>query len=284
MSQTVSGLRRAMARRLAATSSSAALDARLLAAHVLALPPSELALHDDDNVGAAAVARLEALVARRALGEPVARIVGEKEFYGLDFALGPETLVPRPDTETVVEAALAFVDQRGLRDADLRILDLGTGSGAILVALLAHLPRALGVGVDLSEEALAVAAANARRHGVAQRVRFVAGNWTDAVRETFDVAVSNPPYIPADEIDLLAPEVRVFDPRVALDGGADGLDAIREILARLDDALAPGGMAFVEIGAGQSEMVAALASEKGFAVGFRADLAGIKRVAELARG
>jgi release factor glutamine methyltransferase len=220
-----------------------------------------------------------ALARRRGAGEPVARILCEKEFYGLPFRLAAETLVPRPDTETVVDAVIA--DHR--RDAAISILDLGTGSGAILVALLRELPRASGVGIDKAENAVATARGNAERNGVGGRATFAEGNWAAGLGGPFDVVVSNPPYIPSGEIPSLPVDVRNHDPHLALDGGGDGLDAIRTILSDLDRVLAADGRAYVEIGFGQAAEVSHIAASTGFAATFRQDLAGVDRVAVLRR-
>jgi release factor glutamine methyltransferase len=209
----------------------------------------------------------------------VARIVGRKEFYGIEVELSPDTLVPRPDTETLVDAVLAT---RRHEDA-VAILDLGTGSGAILLALLAELPNATGVGVDLSEGAVAAARGNAARLGLAERAAFAVGDWAAGIDRRFDVVVANPPYIESEAIAGLPVEVRDHDPHLALDGGADGLDAVRAILPDLDRVLAENGAAFVEIGFGQGPAVARLAAENRFVSTFRRDLAGIERVAEIGR-
>jgi release factor glutamine methyltransferase len=276
---TVADLRRKIARDLAGSSPTAALDARILVAHVVGCTPNELMLRDEMLTTDDMAARIVALAARRAAGEPVARIVGEKEFYGLTFALGPDTLIPRPDTETLVDAVLDTAD----RDRPLTILDLGTGSGAILLALLASLPKATGVGVDLSLGAIEVASANADRLGLSARAAFVVGDWTSGVAGPFDIVVANPPYIETGEIQELPVDVRDHDPHVALDGGADGLGAYRGIFADLDRVLAEDGAAYVECGAGQARVIAELAQGFGFGARFGHDLAGIERVAILRR-
>lgn len=276
---TVGVLRRAVARQLAATSETATLDARILVAYVLGSAPTDLALRDEELVGDDLEARAMMLARRRAAGEPVARIVGEKEFYGLTLALGPETLEPRPDTETLVDAVLDTV----VRDRPVTILDLGTGSGAILLALLSELPNAWGLGVDLSEAALAVARANAVTLGLGERAAFAAGDWSAAVGARFDVVAANPPYIEAAAICGLPVDVRDHDPHVALDGGEDGLFAYRRIFADLKRLLKEDGSAFLEIGAGQADAVAEIAAAARFQVSFRRDLAGIDRVAVAVR-
>jgi release factor glutamine methyltransferase len=279
VSQTIAALRREIAGKLAATSDSAALDARMLVAHAMGITPDAVLFRDEEAVGSAVVVRAMNLAQRRMRGEPLARIVGEKEFYGLTFMVSPATLVPRPDTETVVDAVLGLVD----RDAAVAILDLGTGSGAILLALLSQLPNAVGVGIDASADALATAADNAARLGLEKRAAFAVGDWAKGLTTQFAVVVSNPPYIAHDEIATLAVDVRDYDPHMALDGGNDGLDAYRAILSDLSRVLADGGVAFLEIGFGQAGAVAEQAAENGFRATFRRDLAGIERVAILSR-
>ncbi|MEC9144979.1 MAG: peptide chain release factor N(5)-glutamine methyltransferase, partial [Pseudomonadota bacterium] len=241
----------------------ASLDARLLLAMALgreeAVLPHE-SLTDWSHTAAAGFSRL---LARRCAGEPVSRIRGWREFWSLRFALSADTLDPRPDSETVVEAALAWVG--GRREASLRLLDLGTGSGALLLACLSEMPGATGIGVDLSAGALATATANAAQLRLSDRVQFVVGDFADpqAGAGEFDLILCNPPYIPRRAIEQLAPEVAHFDPKRALDGGDDGLDCWRSLLPRLQQGLAPNGRAFVEIGAGQEEAVTSLARQAG---------------------
>ncbi|MFG1421168.1 peptide chain release factor N(5)-glutamine methyltransferase [Roseixanthobacter liquoris] len=270
--------RRALAARLlAAGVENADLDARLLLAHALQVATADLVLEADAPVDAAALAAAEACVDRRLAGEPVARILGEKEFWSLPFRLSDETLVPRPDTETLVEAALAALG--GRRAERLRLLDLGIGSGAILAALLSELPQAFGVGVDRSAGAARTARDNLARLGFAPRSVVRIGDWAQDLEGPFDLVVSNPPYIPSGDLPALAPEVRLFDPAPALDGGADGLDAYRAILAALPRLLAPRGIAVLELGIGQERDVAALARDRGLIAGApaRPDLGGIPR-------
>ena len=256
----------------------ASLDARLLLAMALgreqAVLPHEI-FTDWSNTAAAGFSRL---LARRCAGEPVSRIRGWREFWSLRFALSADTLDPRPDSETVVEAALAWVG--GRREASLRLLDLGTGSGALLLACLSEMPGATGIGVDLSAGALATATANAARLLLSDRVQFVEGDFADprAGAGEFDLILCNPPYIPRRDIEQLAPEVAHFDPKRALDGGDDGLDCWRSLLPRLQQGLAPKGRAFVEIGAGQEKAVTSLARQAGLqAAGTRPDLSGTIR-------
>ncbi|HVY20535.1 MAG TPA: peptide chain release factor N(5)-glutamine methyltransferase [Bauldia sp.] len=279
MSKTVAELRREIAAALAPSSDSAALDARLLVAHAMGIQPDAVLFRDGEAAGAGVALRAMNLADRRKRGEPVARIVGEKEFYGLTFGLSPATLVPRPDTETLVDAVLEVID----RDAPVAILDLGTGTGAILLALLSQLPNGAGVGVDVSADALATAAENAARLGLATRAAFGVGDWARGITTEFAIVVCNPPYIAHGEIASLPVDVRDYDPHIALDGGDDGLDAYRAILSDLDRVLAEDGVAFLEIGFGQGDAVAALAAENGFSTTFRRDLAGIERVAILGR-
>ena len=262
----------------------ASLDARLLLAIALgreeAVLPHE-SLTDWNHTAAAGFSRL---LARRCAGEPVSRIRGWREFWSLRFALSADTLDPRPDSETVVEAALAWVG--GRREASLRLLDLGTGSGALLLACLSEMPGATGIGVDLSAGALATATANAAQLRLSDRVQFVEGDFADpqAGAGEFDLILCNPPYIPRRAIEQLAPEVAHFDPKRALDGGDDGLDCWRSLLPRLQQGLAPNGRAFVEIGAGQEEAVTSLARQAGLqAAGTRPDLSGTIRCLIFAR-
>ncbi len=281
---TLGSIRRLAAKRLGEAGSveTPALDARLLIASVIGMSPNELVLADYRAVSVEEMARIDALLTRRAAGEPVARIVGSREFWGLSFQLAPETLVPRPDSETVIEAALAFVDRTGGRKRPLSIVDIGTGSGALLVALLAELPEAVGLGIDLSEGAARAAKGNAARLGVGARSLFVTGDFGAAAAPA-DVIVSNPPYIESAVIEGLAAEVRDFDPRLALDGGADGLDAYRMIVPALEAQLRPGGSAFLEIGFDQAKAVTGLAADAGLATAVHRDLAGHDRVVEIAR-
>jgi release factor glutamine methyltransferase len=220
---------------------------------------------------------LTGLAARRLKREPVARILGVKEFWGLPLRISPATLVPRPETETVIEAALAEIDSGGPRNRALRIADLGTGSGALLIALLVELPNAVGIGTDVSREALATARDNAGDLGLASRTKFMACDFGAALAGAFDLVVSNPPYIASADIPTLAPEVQ-HDPRRALDGGDDGLDGYRTIAAQAGKLLKPGGYLVVELGIGQEPAVAALFHVAGLEVSpARPDLSGIPR-------
>jgi release factor glutamine methyltransferase len=237
------------------------LEARLLVLEALGISSVELLTDAELAIGERGAERLSGFLARRLAREPVSRIFGEREFWGLPFRLSPETLVPRPDTETVVEAALAGIIDRA---APIRILDLGTGSGAILIALLHEVPHGWGVGVDRSPGALATARDNAQLNGVAARAAFVASDWAAALDGLFDLVVSNPPYIPARDIAALDLEVVEHDPLAALDGGPDGLKAYRAILDEAQHLLVPTGRLIFEIGYNQAESVAALGTERGF--------------------
>ena len=220
-------------------------------------------------------AALEALVRRREEREPIAYIVGEKEFWSLRFQVDPAVLIPRPDTETVVEAVL---DQIAERTATLRILDLGTGSGCLLLALLSELPYATGLGVDDSPAALAVARRNAERLGIAPRAEFRQGGWGEGLQERFDLIVSNPPYVAEGEWDRLQPEIRCFEPKPALLAGPDGLAAYRELAPHCAKLLATNGALALEIGLGQADAVSAILAAHGLeVVERRRDLAGIER-------
>ena len=270
---TVREARRLLAQHLLrAGSASPGLDARLLVEGSLGAdnPDPDLLLP------AEALTRLAAFAARRLAGEPVWRILGEREFWGLPFRLSPATLEPRPDSETIVEAALKeLADRRG---EALSLLDLGTGTGCLLIALLSELPQATGLGIDLSEEAARMAAGNAALNGVAARASFRQGNWTEGLAGRFDLILSNPPYIPSGEIAGLSVEVREHDPLLALDGGTDGLNPYRIFAQTLPGLLAPGGLIVFEIGAGQGGDVVALMRAGGLEFrGSRHDLGGHER-------
>lgn len=281
MTETLAGARGAVARTLREGGiETPALDARLLLCHAAGLSHEALIARDDEGLAPDAASRLAGFIARRLQGEPVSRIRGLREFYGRDFRVDGNTLDPRPDTETLIDVALDVVARNGWRTRPLRLLDLGTGSGCILLTLLAELPAAQGVGTDKCEGALRLAADNARRLGLEARARFAVADWLAGVEGRFDLIVSNPPYIPAAEIAGLAREVAAYDPRAALDGGADGLDACRRIADGAGLALAPGGLLVVEIGVTQAEPVAALFRAAGLKVeadNVRLDLAGRPR-------
>jgi release factor glutamine methyltransferase len=255
------------------------LDARVLLAAALQADAVEIAARPQVAVGYEAAGRLAEFAGRRLAREPVGRILGRREFWGLAFELSPETLEPRPDSETVVETALSLVPDR---QAPLRILDLGTGSGCLLVALLHELPHAVGVGLDRSPGALATARRNAASNGVADHAAFVASDWAAALSGRFDLVVSNPPYIASADLAGLAPEVRQHDPAAALDGGGDGLSAYRVIFADLCDRLAPGGILVVEMGSSHEQGIISLAEAAGLQeIKIARDLAGRLRALAL---
>jgi len=254
-------------------------DARVLIAHALHLDRARLITQSDRILEARETAAISALAARRLKHEPVSRILGQKEFWSLTLEVSPDALVPRPETETIIEGALDFVVRGGLRMEKLRVLDIGTGSGALLLALLGELTNATGTGTDVSQAALQVAKANAAQLGFEGRCSFIACDMASQVQGPFDLVVSNPPYVAHDQIATLAPEVRNYDPIIALDGGEDGLTAYRAIAADAKRLLAPAGRMFVELGAGQEAAVRTLFTNAGLNVGVaRKDLAGIPRV------
>jgi release factor glutamine methyltransferase len=275
--ETIASARQALTRAFAAAAlDSPELDARILVGHALGLDATSLVSQGMRQVTSSERAAIAALAQRRLAHEPVARILGVKEFWGLPFRLNEETLVPRPETETVVEAALAALGPR--RQHALRIADLGTGSGALLLALLSECPRALGIGTDLSHEALVCARRNAHVLRLHKRASFTVCNYGAALKGSFDLVVSNPPYVRRCDIATLQPEVRRFDPARALDGGDDGLHGYRTIAADAGRLLVPGGLIVVELGNGQANAVAALFSAAGLAVERpRPDLSGVSR-------
>ena len=260
---------RAAADRLAAAGiDSARLEARLLMAHAIGVDRADVV----DRRRQIDPARFEALLERRLVHEPLAYIVGSQGFWTLDLAVSPDTLIPRADSEALIVAAKRFCP------SPARILDLGTGTGCLLLAALAEFPGAFGVGVDLSPGAALLAARNARTNGLAGRSAFLAGDWDTALAGMFDLVLSNPPYIPGADIEGLMPEVALFEPGRALDGGADGLAAYRAVVAALPRLLAPDGIAIFELGQGQAESVTALACGSGLGrVALQADLGGIPR-------
>jgi release factor glutamine methyltransferase len=251
------------------------IEARLLLCAAAGVDYVALIRDPDVAMGADVAARLNAFAARRLAREPVTRILGHREFWGLELAVVPNVLDPRADSETVVEAVLAALDGQTVR----RVLDLGTGSGALLCALLQEFPQATGLGVDLSPVACAAAAQNLMSCGFSARAKIVQGSWSAALPQRFDVVVSNPPYIPSEDIAGLDFEVRAHDPALALDGGADGLKAYRQIAGVLGGLLEPQGIAVLEFGAGQAADVAALMSKAGLNVkSVKRDLGGHERV------
>jgi release factor glutamine methyltransferase len=278
--QTIETARRALTARFkSGRIDSAELDARMLVGAVLGLDLTGMIAAASRRLTPDESIRLEDLARRRLKGEPVARILGQKEFWGLSLKLSPATLVPRPDTETVVELALEMVRTAPDPHRTLRIADIGTGSGAILLALLSELPDTFGVGTDISEAALGTARANAASLGLAARAGFVVCDYAATLSGPFDLIVSNPPYIRTAEIATLAPEVRDHDPRRALDGGADGFDAYRALIGQAVPLLAHEGALVVEAGQGQSEPIEGLMTAAGLTPAGppKADLAGVRR-------
>lgn len=277
--QSIEAARRALAKRLASAGiEGAELDARVLVGAALGLDLTGLIAAAARRLTAPEAGRLEQFALRRIAGEPVARITGEKEFWGLPLKLSADTLVPRPDTETVVELALELLAAARAREG-LRILDIATGSGAILLALLSELPLAFGIGADLSLGALRTARGNATALGLARRAGFVRCDYAAALGGPFDLVVSNPPYIQTADIKGLAREVRDHDPHLALDGGADGLSAYRAIIPQATGLLGPGGVLVVEAGQGQSRPIETFMVACGLTLqgSPKADLAGVPR-------
>jgi release factor glutamine methyltransferase len=249
--------------------------ARGLVASTLELTPAELLSHSDQVLDQQHTGRVRLALGRMAKREPLSRILGRREFWGLEFALSADTLDPRPDTETVVEAVLRRVFDR---DAPLRFLDLGTGTGCILLALLSEFPAAIGFGVDIAPGAAMTALRNAAALGLGERAHFLVGDWGTAISGRFDVIVSNPPYIASAALADLPPEVALYDPCLALDGGADGLGAYRSLVADLARWLEPGGIVAIEVGCSQAPAVTAMLQATGLAIEARErDLAGIAR-------
>jgi release factor glutamine methyltransferase len=231
-------------------------EARLLVAAAAGVDTAQIIAHPEQQLSVDIQAKLRAMLARRCTREPLSRILGEREFYGRRFVLSPATLDPRPDSETLIDAALRIAAREGWRERPIRILDIGTGSGCLLLTLLAELPSATGLGTDISAGALQTAAMNAASLDVAARTTFALADMLDGVDGPFDLIVSNPPYIGSADIAALSPEVRKYDPHAALDGGPDGLEFYRRIAAGLERVLR--GWAILEVGAGQADAVALL--------------------------
>lgn len=267
---------RDLAHRFAAAGiDTARLDARLLVAEVLGCSADRVALAPDTPLNDVQCVRLEELAARRAAREPVSHLLGRRGFWTLTLKVTADTLDPRPDTETLVEAVLKRVADR---NAPLRIVDFGTGTGAILLSLLHELPAATGLGVDKSPAALAVAAENARTTGLDGRARFHLGDWGNGLESGFHILVSNPPYIPDHDIEALAPEVATFEPRLALAGGPDGLDCYRALIPHMARLASPVAIVGVEVGAGQADDVQTLFHQAGLSdCAKESDLSGIER-------
>lgn len=253
-------------------------DARVLIGHALRLDRTQIVTQSRRILKDNEISAVKALAARRLKREPMSRIVGIKEFWSLPLTVTPDVLVPRPETETVVEAALKALENDGRQRENLRILDIGTGSGALLLALLRELTNATGIGTDISPTALQVARQNAARHDLTARSNFVACDIAAGVQGQFDLVVSNPPYVARSEIPTLAPEVRDYDPVLALDGGRDGLNGYRAIAGDSGSLLCVGGRLIVELGAGQEPVVRALFTNNGLRVtAVRKDLSGMAR-------
>jgi release factor glutamine methyltransferase len=278
--QSIENARRALAAQLrSAQSDEAETDARVLLGAALGLNLTGLIAQSARPLTEAEASQLAQFAKRRIAGEPVARILGTKEFWGLPFRLSEATLVPRPDTETVVELALEIFRELKISGRRPLIADIGVGSGAILLALLHEIPDAFGIGTDVSLTALDTARDNAVALGLAGRAGFVACSYLAALRGPFDVIVSNPPYIPSAEIPTLSLEVREHDPLLALDGGNDGYDAYRALIPQAAERLAPGGALIVEAGQGQALTIETLMTAGALTVDRqpKADLAGIPR-------
>ena len=256
-------------------------EARLLLAHALKVRQEDIVAGRLPPLTPGEAQTFEALLKRREAREPLAYILGHREFWSLEFTVGPGVLVPRPESELLVEQALkSFPD----RDAPLRVLDLGTGSGCLLLAFLSEGPNAHGLGTDISPAALNIAQENAAQLGLLQRAQFAVSNWLENVPGAFDVILVNPPYIAEDALNDLQPEVQAYEPRSALDGGPDGLDPYRDIALSMKEHMAVGGRAFFEVGQGQAEAVASLLGQAGLAIeGTVCDLAGIPRCVIAAR-
>ncbi len=254
----------------------ASLDARLLAEHAFKLNSLELATNENQQVTEQQLMRLEELAKRRLNGEPVARILGKKEFYGLEFKLNKKTLVPRPESELLVDICLEQIGE----NQNLKLLELGVGSGCIIISILANNDNLVGLGTDISQEALEIAKSNARFHNVLERIRFLRGNWFERLNtnKKFDVIISNPPYIETKEIATLAKEVKDFDPVLALDGGEDGLEPYRIIARNAKNYLNDNGFVIVEFGIGQEGEIIEMFLGEGFTLfEQKLDLSGIAR-------
>lgn len=282
MGHTLGSALAAVRTRLAAAGiDEAALDARLLVAQALGVDMAQVVGHPERPLQGGEAERLEMLVERRRRREPLAYLLGRREFWSLDLRVSPATLIPRPESETLVEAALTWAKGRG---GARRILDLGTGSGCLLLALLNELPEAWGVGTDISEAALAVARDNAERLGCRARAAFVRADWTEGLAGAFDLIIANPPYVASWEHATLPPEVREYEPEQALFAGEDGGAAYRRVLPALPALLAEDGAAFVEVGGASINAAVAAARHAGLAIEVASDLAGRPRCLRLIQG
>ncbi len=253
----------------------ATLEARLLVAHALGVPKEAVLGHPEQGFDAPATKRLRGLLHRRLRREPISHLLESREFWSLPFRVTPATFDPRPDSETLIAAVL---DHCPDREATLRMLDLGTGSGCLLLALLSEFPHATGLGIDLSGSALSVAKSNASALGFQRRARFLRGDWGQAINEKFDLIVSNPPYVPGPEIDRLQPEIALYESRLALEGGVDGLACYRKLVPDLFRLLRPSGAVFLEVGDGQAETVVHILTQFGLeATKVQKDFCGVSR-------
>lgn len=241
----------------------AQLDARLLAAKAFGCAPADVLWHEGDRMSSQATKRLSGYLARRIGGEPMAYILGQRSFWKNEFTVTRDTLIPRPDSETLISAVLERITDR---TAPYRFLDLGTGSGCLLLSLLREYPAATGIGVDISAAAVSVAIKNEQRLNLQDRAGFLVSNWFSKVDGTFDIVVANPPYIVDKHIDDLEPDIRDFEPRRALAGGGDGLTSYRDIAVSLPDCLKRDALVAIEVGAGQSGDVCEIFGAKGFRI------------------
>jgi release factor glutamine methyltransferase len=280
MTTVAEAIAEATSRLQAANVDDARREARLLVGAALKKTPTQVFNDIDDEIGKADADLIGSFITRRSAGEPSAYILEEREFWSLPLKVSPATLIPRPDSETMVEMVLNDYDGLGPR----RILDLGTGSGCLLLALLSEYPDATGVGVDISPEAVSVAIENAEQNDLSDRCQFIQGSWTDNIDEHFDLIVSNPPYIPKRDINDLEKDVREYEPHGALDGGEDGLDMYRAIFSTLNRVLSENGRMVVEIGISQAEDVVRIAEQNRLNwLNSRKDISGIVRVLMFAK-
>tara|TARA_Y100001936_G_scaffold253516_1_gene318660 strand:- start:22334 stop:23185 length:852 start_codon:yes stop_codon:yes gene_type:complete len=251
------------------------IDARLLLCHTAQIEPATVISDPDKKLLPEDVRTFEELIERRVRREPVSHLIGEREFWSLPFKVGPDVLDPRPDSETLINAALKLIDNRS---REISVLDLGTGSGCLLITMLTELPYATGVGVDISERALSVARINAEANAVSSRASFLKSSWGELVNERFDLILCNPPYIAISEFENLEPEVSQYEPEIALCAGDDGLQKYRELASEVFRLIVPNGFAVVECGRGQLASMVEIFSNEGLQLRERhTDLGGIER-------
>ncbi len=260
----------------------ASLDARLLICAACEIRYEQFVAYPEQTITQDQAILLNSYIKKRLSGEPISRIFGAREFWSHSFALNNDTLDPRPDTETLISFVLELLEKRSHKKERLRILDLGTGSGCVILSLLSELKSATGVGIDISFNALSAAKENAKSLGLLDRVNFIQGNWLEGLAGSFDIIVSNPPYIPTDDIDKLMPEVRCYDPALALDGGPDGLDAYRIIINKIQEYFCNNALIVFEIGAGQEidvkNLLMSYNTHKTFSnISYKCDLKGVVR-------